>query len=424
MQQIVFLNRFFYPDHCATSLLLSDLAFHLAGLGHRIHVIASRQLYDTTDTCLPAQEFINGVQVHRIPTTRFGRSGLLGRSIDYLSYLSSASRCAKSLARPGDIIVAKTDPPLMSMLAMQVVRRTGAQLVNWVQDLHPEAAARMFVPSFPCALDGLITTIRNPSLRGARVNIAVGEHMANKIRSYGIAADRIEVIHNWSTDANLSPVKHGENPLRGEWRLNDKFVVGYSGNLGRAHEFETVLATAEELRQTRDIVFLFIGGGHHFKKLAARVKQRGLDHKFQFRPYQSQELLKYSLGVADIHLVSLRPEFEGLIVPSKFYGAAAAGRPVIAIGSADGEIGRLVKKYEIGITVEQGEAKRLSQELVFVAKNREWAVAAGRRARAMLDTHFSRQHALSRWQEVLEPLIAIPLGRDKAAKKVVADVAA
>lgn len=43
LMKIVFLNRYFYPDHSATSQLLSDLAFHLVSQGREVHVITSRQ---------------------------------------------------------------------------------------------------------------------------------------------------------------------------------------------------------------------------------------------------------------------------------------------------------------------------------------------------------------------------------------------
>ena len=46
MKRLIFLNRFFFPDHSATSQLLSDLAFHLAAAGRQVHVITSQQRYD------------------------------------------------------------------------------------------------------------------------------------------------------------------------------------------------------------------------------------------------------------------------------------------------------------------------------------------------------------------------------------------
>ena len=148
-----------------------------------------------------------------------------------------------------------------------------------------------------------------------------------------------------------------------EWGLGDKFVVGYSGNLGRAHEFDTVLAAAERLRHAPRIVFLFIGGGQRMDDLARIVKARGLDATFRFVPYQDRTLLTHSLGVPDIHWISLKPAVEGMIVPSKFYGIAAAGRPIIAITARDGELARLVLEHECGLVVEPGQAEALADAI-------------------------------------------------------------
>src|SRR5436309_185151 len=89
MTRLVFLNRFFHPDHSATSQLLSDLAFHLAAAGRHVHVITSRQRYDDAQAQLPAQETVGRVHVQRVSTTQFGRAALVGRGIDYLSFYAS-----------------------------------------------------------------------------------------------------------------------------------------------------------------------------------------------------------------------------------------------------------------------------------------------------------------------------------------------
>ena len=109
---------------------------------------------------------------------------------------------------------------------------------------------------------------------------------------------------------------------------------------------------------------MFIGGGHRVDELTRIVHARGLDATFRFIPYQDRILLKYSLAVPDVHWISLKPAVEGMIVPSKFYGIAAAGRPIIAITSADGEIARLVREYECGLIVEPGQAKALAQAIL------------------------------------------------------------
>ena len=415
MKRLIFLNRFFYPDHSATSQILSDLAFDLSASGAEVHVITSRQLYDSPQAELPREDVVRGVKVHRVTTTTFGRAALPGRAIDYASYYRSMWRCARSLIRRGDVLIAKTDPPLASVFAAQLVANFNAQLVNWLQDIYPELAAGTGVPFMKGLAGNTLARLRNRSLMRAAANVVVGQRMAEYVKSLGAAPNRIHVIPNWIDDEQIRPVQHDENPLRIEWGLQERFVVGYAGNLGRAHEFDTVLAASELLQNDPRILFLFVGGGHQFERLARAVKDRRLGGNFRFVPYQPQSLLKFSLNLADVHLVSLKPELEGLLVPSKFYGAAAVGRPVISITAADGEIAQLVRKHNCGIVVEPGNGQRLAEELMLLSKNPTRAAEMGGRARAMLEACFTRRRALAHWRHLLTALQGEALGAELPA---------
>jgi colanic acid biosynthesis glycosyl transferase WcaI len=339
----------------------------LAGCGIDVRVVTSRQRYNDPLAYLPEADTIGGVAVDRISTTRFVRSALFGRGFDYLSFYSAACRSVLASAKPGDVLVAKTDPPLVSVMAMHAAKRRGLHLVNWLQDLNPEVAVALGVPLIEGPLGRGLLQLRDASLRAADANVVVGERMAEIIRKPGIAPERIRIIPNGCDDEEIQPVALFDNPLRREWGLGDRFVIGYSGSLGRGHEFETVLAAAERLRVDQRLCFLFIGGGRgggkKFAELAHCVCERGLDHLFRFLPYQERRVLKLSLGVADVHLISLRPELEGLIVPSKLYGIAAAGRPIIALAAWDGEIAGLVQRHDCGIVVEPGEGELLADTL-------------------------------------------------------------
>jgi glycosyltransferase involved in cell wall biosynthesis len=403
------MNRFFFPDHSATSQMLTDLAFHLASCGIEVRVVTSQQRYDDPGADLPNEHSIDGVAIHRISTTRFGRAALIGRGFDYLSFYSSAFRSILTFAKSGDVLVAKTDPPLLSVVAMQAARRCGLHLVNWLQDLYPEVAAALGVPVLEGRLGRGLLRLRDAALRAADVNVVVGERMAEIVRNRGIVPERIRVIPNWCDDEEIRPIAPLDNPLRREWGLAEKFVVGYSGNLGRGHEFETVLAAAEHLRGDPSISFLFIGGGNKFDELGRSVHERGLEHLFRFLPYQERGILKLSPGVPDVHLISLKPELEGLIVPSKLYGIAAVGRPTIAVTARDGEIAGLVRRHDCGVVVEPGAGELLANTLQHFRTDPERLALMGRHARAMLDAHFTRRQAFARWHSLVRDVARDPV---------------
>jgi len=404
MKRILFLNRYFFPDHAATSQLMSDLAFHLAERGHDIRVFTSRQRYDDPFAALPESEVVRGVAIRRLATTRFGRAGLIGRGFDYASFYREVRRAVIETGEPGDILVAKTDPPLLCLPALQAARRRRLLLVNWLQDLYPEVAMRLKVPLFGSTAGRILLRMRDNALRAAAANVVVGEGMAAVVSGRGIPANRLHVIANWCDDEDIRPIPPHENPLRQEWHLEDKFVVGYSGNLGRGHEYATLLDAARRLRDEARLVFLFIGGGRQFDALAREVAAQGLGERFRFLPYQARARLKYSLGVADVHWLSLRPELEGLIVPSKFYGIAAAGRPVVAITALDGEIATLVRDNCCGVAIAPGDGPGLADALRKLLESPDLTADMGRRARALLDAGFTRAHGLARWERVLSTL--------------------
>ncbi len=411
MRRLIFVNRFFFPDHSATSQILADLAFYLAATGRESHIVTSAQIYDAPRASLPKFETVNGVKVHRVPSSRFGRGSLVGRSFDYLTFYRSARRCLIALARPGDLLVAKTDPPLLSLPVMAAARRRGAGLINWLQDLYPEVAVALDVPFIRGPfLAQQLAHRRDRSLRAAEANVVVGELMGEKLAALGVAPARIHVIPNWCNDVDVKPVARLDNPLRQAWGLQDKFVFGYSGNLGRVHEFEAVLGAAARLRADCRFVFLMIGGGKRYEALRSAVERQGLAGAFRFMPYQPQQALPQSLGVCDAHWVSLNPKLEGLIVPSKFYGIAAAGRPIVMIGDPDGELGRLVTAQSCGFVVKPGDADALVGVLQRLVHEPDTVVQMGARARHLLDARFSRAQTLQRWRQLLDRLDQVQPG--------------
>jgi glycosyltransferase involved in cell wall biosynthesis len=404
MPRLIFVNRYFFPDHSATSQVLSDLAFHLAATGRDVHIVTGTQIYDDPKASLPDREIINGVNVHRVASTQFGRGALAGRAVDYLSFYRSLRVGLAAIMRAGDFVIAKTDPPLTSVVALTATRRAGAHLINWLQDIYPETAVELGIPMMRGPVAVTLGALRDRTLRAAVATVTAGELMGRKARLLGAAPERIHVIPNWCNDEEIAPIAPGDNSLRQEWGLAGKFVLGYSGNLGRAHEFETVLAAAERLKDDPRFIFLMIGGGKRFDELKKIIENRRLGGLFRFLPYQDRILLPYSLGLPDAHWLSLNPKLEGLIVPSKFYGIAAAGKPIVVIADKNGELGQLVQQYHCGFAIAPGDTDTLVDALQTMAREPDLAAAMGMRARQMLDARFTRRQGLERWQNLLDRL--------------------
>jgi len=405
-RRVIFVNRYFHPDHSATAQLLTDVATHLAARGWNVQVVTGRRRYGA-DGLLPSRENHKGVEIIRVWDFGLGRGSLAARAVDSMTFLVTAFLNLLRFIQRGDLVVAKTDPPLLGVVVAWAARIRGARTINWLQDLYPEVASALGLKLMEGPVGAALRIVRNRGLRSAATNVVIGELMAERLRSEGIGDEQIAVIPNWTDDLALFEDVAGTQSLRRSWGFKeDDFVIGYSGNLGRAHEWATMFAAAKRLRGEADVRFLFIGDGHHLEALKSAVASEGLT-SFLFQPYQPRERLAQSLAVADLHWISLRPQLEGLIVPSKFFGVAATRRPVLAVAAADGELGRLISRFACGAVVEPGDSEGLADVLMSLRADPSTRRTLGLRARAMLDAHFTRSAALGRWVEVLNRNVSL-----------------
>lgn len=410
--RLLMINRYFYPDHAPTGVLLSDLAFGLSQQGVEVTIITSRSRYDGSAPLAVASETVNGVEIHRVWSSKVRRLGFFGRSLEYGSFYMTGAWRLWHLARRADIIVAKTDPPLLSVPVAIIAKLRGARTVNWLQDLFPEVAEALDVGGDAGRrVFRLLGHIRNWSLSSAANNVVVGDAMAATLRKQGLPQDKIRVISNWADGNLIIPIAPTENEIRKAWGLTDNFVVGYAGNLGRAHDVDTILEAMTLLQDrgnhappddvARRIAFVFVGGGVQRAKLTQEISRRQLTN-VQVHAYQPQENLAEMLGVPDLHLVSLKPHLEGLILPSKVYGIAAAGRPMLFVGAAEGEIAQLMDRNKCGFTIEPGDAEALASRILHLASDPELCAAMGVRARAAFEDQWDKERAVERWVEVLK----------------------
>ncbi len=397
--RLIFLNRFYWPETPATAQLLTDLAEGLAAAGHTVSVIASRGA-----GTLPARETHESVEILRVRGTRCSGLGLPGKAVDFATfYLGALWRLGATLRR-GDILIVLTDPPLIGLGAGAVARLRGADVVHWVQDIYPELAIALARQSWL----RLLRPLRNRAWRRAQACVTLGTDMASVLAKAGVPAARQAIIPNWPP-AGLAPADAGAIArVRAAWGVADKFVVGYSGNLGRVHDLQSVLALADAFRADPGVAFVLVGHGPQRAWLEAEVRARGLDN-VTFQAARTREELPASLAAADVQLVTLQAGCEQLVFPSKLYGIAAVGRPVAFIGPADCEVARLVREHELGLAA---AADRIDQMVAALRQLQRDPIRVSHHATAALRfaTSHDAAHALARWQTLLQGLHACGFG--------------
>ena len=386
--RLIFVNRVYWPSEEATAQLLTDLAQGLVTLGWEVHVIAAG--IDPRSN--------EGVIIHRTGG-KDRHHGLLSRLANYLGFILGARQRLKALLRPGDIVILKTDPPLLALFLSRLIRSRGAGLVHWVQDIYPEVAQQhsgiwtrlLFTPW---------RYLRDWTWRLADHCVVVGSDMLALPEKAGVPLAKLSICPNWAPrELELPAVNEDIAALRQEWGLAGKFIVAYSGNLGRVHEFTTMLGAAELLQNEPDIVFLFLGNGARYLEVKNAIAHRKLRNVRMF-PAQPRVRLAATLAAADIHLISLRPEFATLVNPSKLAGVLAAGRPAIWIGPHTSANSSLVRQTGCGTAINSGDFNALGSILRYWKQNPATVAQLGLAARSCYHDRFTLTAALQFWDHL------------------------
>ena len=424
---IVLFNQFFFPDAVATSQLLTDVASALVEEGHTVLAICGRGGYAGEN-----RGELPGVSIVRTWELPFGH-GSAARVLSYASYLIGA--IWHGLRGPrADVVVTLTTPPVLSLVGWLVTAVRGGRHYIWEMDVYPDIAVALGVLRAEAwwtrGLGWALDAVR----RRADGVIVLGESMRDRLMGHGIPAGRLFVAENWADGEEIRP--------RG-FPQGERLEVLYSGNLGLAHELETVCGALEELAWDERFRFTFAGGGPQRAALekfcgelwvgppglrptpssakssvrssprpdglAATEKRVGDESRtwgsgadlgvrptVEFRGYSARHELAASLAGCHVGLVTQKAETVGAVVPSKVYGLMAAGRPVLYVGPAAGTPARLIRKFGCGWQVEPGDVAGLVAVLRRLAEDFKEVRAAGARAHAAFCEFYDRPAGVER----------------------------
>ncbi len=364
-KRLLLLNQTFWPDNAATSQHLTDLAVALVETGFRVDAISDRRSYDDRSKILPKFEVYKGVRINRVGSTAFGKKTKFHRGLDYLSF--NISFLLKMLSLPKyDFVIGLTTPPWISFFGLLFCKLRGGKFIHWAMDVNPDEAVKLGWVKQGSLFYKLLDAWAGYTYKKSYKIIALDRYMADLIKSKGIDGQKIGVIPVWTHD-EVESVPHEKNPFRKDHNLDNKFVIMYSGNFSICHPIDTALETAKRLKNEKDIIFMFIGGGVRLTEILSFKEKYSLDNII-YLPYQRREYIKYSLSAADLHVVSMGDDYVGIVHPCKIYGILGTGRPFVLLGPIKSHIGDIITEHRIGYQVSHGDVEGLL-DIIKTVKN-------------------------------------------------------
>ena len=388
--KILFINQFFWPDSSATSQQLTDLTAGLAARGHEVTVLCSEGGYAAAASSKPP---VN-VNIVRVKALRYVR-GKLGRVLSYFSFYVSAFIRGLTFP-PQDVVVSLTTPPLISMLGTFIHYLRRSRHFVYEQDMYPDVAVDLKTFKAGGVADHVVGALADFGRRHADAVIALGPCMRDRLIARGIPAERIVIAENWANAAAIQPM-----PRPGD---QSELVLLYSGNLGLAHDLDTLTGAILQLKPTRNnpspFRFLFVGSGGRRKELEDFCRNNEI-HSVELRPYVSRDRLADGLAAGDIGVVTQHNVCCGSVVPSKVYGILAAGRPVLFIGPRAATPALVIQRHDCGWQIDPGDVNGLTQLLSHLSQNPHLVHQAGVRARQALLDHYDLPISIDRIEAIL-----------------------
>lgn len=401
------LYHFFYPDDVVSAQHFTGLAEELEKRGWDIKVLTSNRYcrYPEKDITSRKEEK-NGISIYRIWRPKWDQSGNYMRILNSLWMMAGWFVKALRLTR-SDVVIIGTDPQFSALLfpVLRALRR-GKKMVHWCFDLYPEAIVADKNRVIIRWLSKSASFFMKRAYKSVDLMVDIGSCMKRRLHNYKHEALTATLVP-W---ALVEPdcLSEPDREIRQELFGNAKLALFYSGNMGKAHDFSSFLKLAKLLlKKDGGIVFTFACRGNRAKELMEAVKPD--DYNVRFAPFVNVSDLEKRLIAADFHLLSLRQEWEGIVVPSKFFGSLAAGRPVIYAGPENSAIAEWIKEFNIGLILTKNNVEKIADELLNIADNRDKLLLWQNNAFAAYHDFFSKKRVADSWDLLLREAIGYRL---------------
>ncbi|MBE9257783.1 glycosyltransferase family 4 protein [Dolichospermum sp. LEGE 00246] len=398
------ITEFFPPDYAATGQLIEELVKQLEKQGINIKVFTGQPGYAFNTAQAPALEQLGHVRVQRSRSTQIWSNRIRGKAVNGVLFTLRAFLHMIRNAGKNDVFLLTSAPPFLSIAGYLTHLFLKSAYVCLIYDLYPDIAIALGVVSHKHWLAKFWWAINRQIWQKSTGIIVLSPAMKERVVAIcPEVADKVSVIHNWGDPELIVPIAKEKNWFAKQHNLDSIFTILYSGNMGRCHDTDTILATAKQL-QDEEIQFVCIGGGPKRESFIQDVKRLGLKN-FLFLPYQEKSVLPYSLTACDLSLVSVQLGLENLVAPSKLYPALAAGRPIAAICPKDSYLRQLITDGQFGISIDNGDSDSLSKFILNLKSDRQLAEKMGNASREYLQSNFTPEIIAKQYINVLEKSI-------------------
>ena len=400
-KDILFLCQFFYPEHNSSATLPFDTAQYLANHGFSVDALCGYPKEYSDGQAVPLREVKDGVGIQRLRYIQLGRVSTLGRLINYFSFTASVLLRIGELRKYKTVIV-YSNPPILPLVPVLANFLFGTKIVFVAYDVYPEIAYASNSLRPGCLIDRAMKWLNHRLYKRVSKVVALTDEMKEFLLEHRpeLTGDKVSVIPNWAHEkkaADPTPEfyeRFGYKP--------GQFIVSYFGNMGTCQEMETLLGAMRQLKDNREIQFLFVGHGNKKPHVEEAAKETG---NAKVCDFLTGEAFEQALAISSCCVVSLEKGLKGMCAPSKYYSYLQAGKPVLAIVEEKSYLAEEVENRGNGCFIPVGKTEQLVELLYRLQSEKKKVKEMAVLSQQLYNKNYVLQVGMKRYTIMLELLM-------------------
>lgn len=390
----------YYPEETSTGYYLTRIAEGLAD-DFDVKVLCGQPNYSARGTIAPKHEVHKNVEIFRVFGSTLDKNVILYRLVNMITHGVSVLLNGLRRFKRGDRVLVVTTPPTLPFVIAIASLIKGAPYTLLIHDNYPEILIASQAAKPDSFLVSAVSFFNRWLYKHASKIVVVGRDMLELIRKKTAGLDvPLATIPNWAELDVVRPEERSTNRLLGELGLSEQLVFLYAGNMGYPNDLESIVHSAEMLREREDIHFVFLGTGVKRKWLERRTAELNLSNVTVLDPRPRSEQNEF-LNACDVAIVSLVTKMVGVSMPSRTYNILAAGKPILALVEEGSEVAHVVAEEAVGWITPPSQPERLTETIEKIFNERGRLKEMGAAARSAALKRYSLEVALERYRREL-----------------------
>jgi hypothetical protein len=261
-------------------------------------------------------------------------------------------------------ILFTSNPPTIILVPFLIRRKFSLLLF----DIYPDGLVSAKFLSRESIFHKIWSVINKNVFNRSKAIITLTKGMAQSVSSY-TSEDKIKVISAWSAFDAPCSISPNENIFIRRYNLEGKYLVSYSGNLGKEYEVESLINLANAMKENDKVFFVISGNGWKDSKIEDLIRINDLHNCLKI-PSQPKEIFTHMLIATYIGIIFLPKSISKVAIPSKVYNLISNEKPVLCIGDKISELSQMVSQYDIGITFDSDEIEGMRKYIERLIDNK------------------------------------------------------